>query len=635
MNIEDFKGGSQTNNLADSIRLWNSMSISLCDIRHQWISPEEVTKKYRLPASAFIYTGSGQAEVCLNDMVYSTPGFGIFHGGKGTELSIMAMNSLLEYYMILYKAVEPLTHKREFNQLLAHTNPFRQQYGFTLGNPIFFMEQLYKMYERWQGPTPLDLFYGKTAFYQLVYETYAELSKGNIQVFQPDVLAMAKRYIFEHYNDPISIQNVADTIGISAGHFRSSFKSKYGCSPQDFITCLKLKSAKKMLLNPSYKLKEIAEYTGFYDEYHFSKLFKKYEGVSPLSYREYAIRTENIFDSYIGNGSSLSYNEKSRVSLDKLNREGAIHMLKKMRGKAVVAEALSLMMLLSACGTTPTDNSGTSFAPEVTSQAEEGTRTISTIIGDVEVPMNPQRVIHTYALGDMIALGVTPAATFNAAGKAYENEVAGLPVYTSLDAEEFMTFNPDLIIVAGEDAYNMISKVAPTVIIPIYDITLEERITFLGEVLNKQDEAKKALADFNEKILEAKNLLKEKELDTKTFSVFEADSDGIYVFGDKYGRGGDIIYNHLDLKAPEIVENELIAKEQCRDVSLEVLHEYAGDYIIFSGDISIVEDNPVWNSIPAVQAGNIILIDFMLFYDLDLYSSFTQLEFLMDALAGE
>ncbi|WP_438347007.1 hypothetical protein ACP8HI_14885 [Paenibacillus sp. FA6] len=49
--------------------------------------------------------------------------------------------------------------------------------------------------------------------------------------------------------------------------------------------------------------------------------------------------------------------------------------------------------------------------------------------------------------------------------------------------ESVMMLNPDLILVIGEDYVEKLSKIAPTVFIPYGDMTQDERITFIGEVL--------------------------------------------------------------------------------------------------------------------------------------------------------
>ncbi|WP_326512750.1 ABC transporter substrate-binding protein [Clostridium intestinale] len=264
---------------------------------------------------------------------------------------------------------------------------------------------------------------------------------------------------------------------------------------------------------------------------------------------------------------------------------------------------------------------------------EDAVRTVSTVRGDVEVPANPKRVIVTYGMGDVLALGVKPVATYDAKGSAYEKEVADLPVWEKFEPEEVMQYDPDLIIVVSEEKIDEFSKIAPTVYVPFTTLSMEERMAFLGEVLNKKEEAAKAVSDFKKKITDAKKELDGKGIMDKKFSIFEGNQKGgVWVYGDKWGRGGDMIYSQLGFKAPDVIQNEIIAKDQYREISLETIKDYAGDYIVFSGEIGELANNPVWQSIPAVKEGHIIPIDFTLFYDIDIYSSNVQLEYLMDKL---
>jgi iron complex transport system substrate-binding protein len=290
------------------------------------------------------------------------------------------------------------------------------------------------------------------------------------------------------------------------------------------------------------------------------------------------------------------------------------------RYKAALFLALAVGTLLSACSLKTQTTGGE-------------TRVIKTVHGEVEVPADPQRVIVTYCLGDVLALGVKPAATYDAAGTAYEKEVADIPVWDKFEAEEILSYDPDLILVVNQEQYDIASKIAPTVLLPFTELSLEERVRFLGDVLNRRDEAEKALENFEQKLKEAKAALSEKQIMDKTVSIFGIDANGsIWVFGDKWGRGGDLIYSHLGFKAPDIVQDEIIAKDQYRDISMEVIQNYAGDYLILSGDIDDLNGNTIWESLPAVKNGRTVPIDFTLFYDIDIYSSSVQLDYLLDAM---
>lgn len=620
--------------IAAAIQLWNWAAVSLLDIRHNLISPEEALRNYRLPASVFLYT-SGSAEVQLNDIPYNVERFGLFHAGKGSLLTIQPHSDWLDYYMVLYKAGESPFHRREFSKLMKQINPFRQQYGFSPRNAIFISELLRNTFEKWKGPTPLNLFYGKSAFYQLVYAVYEELERSSVAIFEPDSIAMAKQYLDEHYSKEISIQELCGILGISYSWFYKSFKERTGISPQEYLIQVRLTAAKRWLQDSDMPMRMIAEACGFADERSFYRLFAKRFGASPNTYRQNS--PLSCEDNTIGNVLPFPYNWESQVSLDQLEDKGANLMLKQIRSKTVVAAALSLMLLLSACGTAPTNNDdrGSTPASSVTSQVsetEKSTRTIRTVMGDVEVPVKPQRVIATYGIGDVIALGITPIATYNAKGAAFEKEVAELPVWESFKAEEIMSYDPDLILVVDQDQYDEVSKIAPTVLVPFTELSMEERVSFLGEVLNKQDEAKKALSDYTVKLEKAKNELETTGIGTQTFSLFEGNSSGIWVFGDKWGRGGDIIYNHLGLKALPVIQNEIIGKDQYRQISMEVVRDYAGDYIIFSDEMGDLPDNAVWNALPAVKNGKVIAIDGDLFYNIDIYSSSVQLDYLMSQL---
>lgn len=315
--------------------------------------------------------------------------------------------------------------------------------------------------------------------------------------------------------------------------------------------------------------------------------------------------------------------------------------MKKDLHKKTIASLCALTIAATAftgCVSNKNDTSASSSLPSSTEAADTstedtGTKTVSTIMGDVEVPLNPQRVIVTYGMGDVIALGITPVATYDVTGTAYEKEVDQLPVWDSFESEEIMSYDPDLIFVVSQEQYDEVSKIAPTVYIPFTEMSMDERVTFQGEVLGKEEEAKTLLSDFKEKLESAKAEMETMGIADSTFSIFEASSDGsVWVYGDKWGRGGDILYSQLGLKAPDVIQSEIIGKDQYRDVSLEAINDYAGDYIVFSGELGDLADSPVWNSIPAVKEGNIIPIDFTLFYDIDIYSSNVQLDYLMDQL---
>jgi len=211
------------------------------------------------------------------------------------------------------------------------------------------------------------------------------------------------------------------------------------------------------------------------------------------------------------------------------------------------------------------------------------TRTVKTVKGDIEVPVNPKRIVINYFQGDLLALGVKPIAMNTVGGKtAFEEELKDVKEIEKWEPEEVMALEPDLIIVIDEEQYEKLHKIAPTILVPFTEISAEERLTLIGDAVGKQEEAKKLLNDFDKKIEESKQKLEKAGIMDKTFTLLENNSGKVWVFGNKWGRGGEVFYNYLDLKAPDIIEKEIIDADQYRELSLEALPEYCGDFIIKS-----------------------------------------------------
>jgi AraC-like DNA-binding protein len=92
-------------------------------------------------------------------------------------------------------------------------------------------------------------------------------------------------HIHRNIDQPISTQKLVQLSGMSRSSFYARFRSVTGFTPGDYMLKLKLESAKASLETTSLPLKEISSKLHFYDEFHFSKLFKRKYGVSPSEYR--------------------------------------------------------------------------------------------------------------------------------------------------------------------------------------------------------------------------------------------------------------------------------------------------------------------------------------------------------------
>ncbi|RXZ84923.1 ABC transporter substrate-binding protein [Paenibacillaceae bacterium] len=242
---------------------------------------------------------------------------------------------------------------------------------------------------------------------------------------------------------------------------------------------------------------------------------------------------------------------------------------------------------------------------------EAGTKTVSTVHGDIEIPVKPQRIITDGYLGSLIALGVTPVGTPSLQLKnQYFAEalkgVADIGDSNSSSMERIIDLQPDLIITATKDEarYDLLAKAAPTVAIPYGELTnAHEELTYFGQLLGLEKEAAAWLADYEQQIADAKAKVDQAIPADASFTIFEEGGKAVWVYGDNFGRGGQPIYQALGRKPPAEVAEEIMDK-QWKELSLESLAEYAGDYIVLTSNNKTAEDfkkDPVWNTLDAIK----------------------------------
>ncbi|WP_405110500.1 ABC transporter substrate-binding protein [Paenibacillus sp. FSL K6-1217] len=294
------------------------------------------------------------------------------------------------------------------------------------------------------------------------------------------------------------------------------------------------------------------------------------------------------------------------------------------------------MSAIAACGNNnqaadgkavQTGNKAEQTAAASTAPAETGnkpssaaaTRTIAGEFGEVEIPVNPQRVAGIYLEDYLKALGVTPVVQ-------WYHPSWGKQDYLDLDVPEFdisgsiealLDKNPDLIIAdGGVDAakYEQYSQIAPTYRLP-ESVLQDSRLilTAVADALGIPEKGKAVLAEYDQKVADGKAALQQ-ALGQEKVAVIRLNvaDKTVALFGVK-NRFTGVLYNQFGLTpvpmAAEMTEFQSIISE-------EVIPELDADHIIVFPDnggwdtaanqeaIQIL-DGPLWKNLPAVKNGNI------------------------------
>ncbi|WP_186576938.1 response regulator [Aquibacillus kalidii] len=108
----------------------------------------------------------------------------------------------------------------------------------------------------------------------------------HVNQIEEDTTYQIKQYIMEHSNEDISLESIATKFELSPIYISKIFKEKFGVNYIHFLTECRIEKAKKLISNPEKSLKEITFDVGYHDPNYFSKVFKKFSGMSPNEYRK-------------------------------------------------------------------------------------------------------------------------------------------------------------------------------------------------------------------------------------------------------------------------------------------------------------------------------------------------------------
>lgn len=106
------------------------------------------------------------------------------------------------------------------------------------------------------------------------------ISKNTGSIDSP--IAYIEKYIYEHYDEDISLSLLCDELGYSLSHISKRFKCDTGYTFSEYMQKTRIRFACRFFVNsPGAKVYDVAEKVGYSDIKYFNKIFKKYIGVSP------------------------------------------------------------------------------------------------------------------------------------------------------------------------------------------------------------------------------------------------------------------------------------------------------------------------------------------------------------------
>ncbi|MGP3784612.1 helix-turn-helix domain-containing protein [Paenibacillus sp. 1A_MP2] len=435
-------------------------------------------------------------------------------------------------------------------------NPFQLPYAYQPLAPVNLYRHVDSMYEEWNRRQIFERFHVKIFFYQFVYTLVQQLKLQGVTSKEKDMVEEIIQYIHEHFNESISLESLAEQWNYSIQYLSKQFKLRTGRSPIEYVIQARMAKAKELMIRTDATAQEIASSVGYSDVFYFTRLFKKQVGMTPGQYKKKM--KEDVGDSdspWEGFVSSMGKHSSTCYVIDdnhyQYKTEGDRQMYRGTRSKMVLTLMLCFTLMLAACtngnssqnntqgsagGNSKQSAKSTQNMPSNEAKEDTSMRKVSTVMGEVSVPTHPKRVVVDWDLGPVLAVGVTPVGAsstqmnFAKFLKPYlPDTVQDIGLEGSISLEKVLDLSPDIIITWNTAAYESYSKIAPTVVFETSKYsTIQEEITAMGDILGRQEEAKKWNEDFEKRTEAARNKIRNVIPKDATISIVD------YITVDKF-----------------------------------------------------------------------------------------------------
>ena len=116
-------------------------------------------------------------------------------------------------------------------------------------------------------------------------DRFADTVFSLVEVKHRDIICKAIEYLKRNCRDRVTLEDTAGHVGLSPSYFSRVFKEEVGESFNSYLTALRISRGRAMLLDTDASIAEICDRCGFDDQSYFTKVFRKYTGVTPGRFR--------------------------------------------------------------------------------------------------------------------------------------------------------------------------------------------------------------------------------------------------------------------------------------------------------------------------------------------------------------
>ena len=228
---------------------------------------------------AIEFIASGQCELILNGQhleVVSAGGFFIYGPNTSHTIRTLGAEPMTKYF-VDFSGAEALKRMQEFD--------LSEGCMFYAGNRRWIQD----IYEQFLECRQISRLKASRLCEQLLKLLFVRLSTdrsitGKAQSYSNETFTRCWRYIQENYLEIHSIDEVSRACSVNGVYISRLFKRYASETPYQLLTRLKVCHAAELIVRENLSVKHVGAVVGYHDPYHFSRVFKRVNGLSPKQY---------------------------------------------------------------------------------------------------------------------------------------------------------------------------------------------------------------------------------------------------------------------------------------------------------------------------------------------------------------
>lgn len=210
---------------------------------------------------------------CYNHTFEFKPIMLSFHPAGETHSNKIASTGSREFVIWL--------KKENFRRLSHRVCVLNENKQFAGGNAVKTSIRLYKEFRNTDKISDLAL---EAMILELLVSAEREITKRSYTK-PPFWVIRIREYLHDNYLKEFSMDDLVMIAGVHRTYLARSFRQHFGYSLGDYVRCLRIEAARKELAQGKNPISDIALSYGFYDQAHFTKVFKTHFGTTPAAYR--------------------------------------------------------------------------------------------------------------------------------------------------------------------------------------------------------------------------------------------------------------------------------------------------------------------------------------------------------------